>query len=166
MGMHRTHNDENAPPGYEGDAEDSRLVRNASVGKRAKPTLVAATSPRVGQAPGGGWAGENQGTGPGPTTPGTPYRDPFATGTGYIENSSSSSTKTPQNKTPIGSAITTDAILDAYDNASSYDQTSSSNERMPGGRGYSRFSAIRRPPQLDIDAVRKAQARGLSLIHI
>lgn len=163
MGMHRHHNNENAPPGYEEDAEDSRLVRNASVGKRAKPTLVAATSPRTQQGTGtaGGW-GENQGTGPGPTTPGTPYRDPFATGTGYIENSSSSSTKTPQ----IGSAITTDAILDAYDNASSYDQTtSSSNEtsnRMPGGggRGYSRFSAIRRPPNLDMDAVRKAQARG------
>ena len=153
--MHRNNN-ENAPPGYEEDAEDSRLVRNASVGKRAKPTLVAATSPRVGN--GGGWAGENQGTGPGPTTPGTPYRDPFATGTGYIEHSSSSSAKTPQ----IGSAITTDAILDAYDNASSYDQTSSSNERMPGGGGrtYSRFSAIRRPPNLDMDAVRKAQARG------
>ncbi|KAJ4390319.1 hypothetical protein N0V85_007342, partial [Neurospora sp. IMI 360204] len=157
MGIHNHNNNENAPPGYEEDAEDSRLVRNASVGKRAKPTLVTATSPRVGRA--GGWAGENQGTGPGPTTPGTPFRDPFATGTGYIENSSSSSTKTPQNKTPIGSAITTDAILDAYDNASSYDQTSSSNERMPG-RTYSRFSAIRRPPNLDMDAVRKAQARG------
>lgn len=157
MGIHHDHG--NAPPGYEEDAEDSRLVRNASVGKRAKPTLVAATSPRVGRGA-GGWTGENQGLDSGPATPGTPFRDPFATGTGYIENSSSSSTKTPQNKTPIGSAITTDAILDAYNSASSYDPTSSSNERMPGGRAYSRFSAIRRPPNLDMDAVRKAQARG------
>ncbi|KAK3943188.1 hypothetical protein QBC46DRAFT_422431 [Diplogelasinospora grovesii] len=138
------------------DAEESRLVRSASIGKRAKPTLVSATTPRGVEA-----EASSQRPGPAPVQTG-----PFKDGTGYIENSSSSSALPTAARLPLGTAVTADAMLNAYSSASATDPSNPSvrgtpsPQPPPGGRPYSRLSAIRRPPRLDIDAVRKAESRG------
>ncbi|EAQ89828.1 hypothetical protein CHGG_06447 [Chaetomium globosum CBS 148.51] len=145
-----------AEEGYgDDDAEESRLVRNASIGKRAKPTLVTAALPR-----GADTAGRDQRPGP------QPVQGPFKDGTGYLENSSSSGTIPVMARLPIGVAVTPDTMLNAYSSASADDPSTTSQRTTPSpdqpsaDRTYSRFSAIRRPPRLDIDAVRKAEARG------
>ncbi|KAB5562895.1 hypothetical protein GE09DRAFT_1172075 [Coniochaeta sp. 2T2.1] len=141
---------------YEDDAEESRLVRSASLGKRAKPVLVTTSAmPKETDA-------ADMGRRPDPV----PLQSgPFRDGTGFIEASTSSSGTLPTARTaapPV--ALTADSILDAYSAASSTDPSNPSritpSPQPPGSRSYSRLSAIRRPPQLDIDAVRKAQARG------
>ncbi|KAL2180878.1 uncharacterized protein P884DRAFT_168560, partial [Thermothelomyces heterothallicus CBS 202.75] len=144
-------------PGYgDDDAEESRLVRSASIGKRAKPTLVSAPPSRGADQPGP----EQQRPGP------QPVQGPFQDGTGYVENSSSSGTIPRAAKSPIDSAVTPDAMLNAYASASADDPSTPSPRATPSPnpaaepQSYSRFSAIRRPPRLDIDAVRKAEARG------
>ncbi|KAK3693786.1 hypothetical protein B0T22DRAFT_496441 [Podospora appendiculata] len=137
------------------DAEESRLVRNASLGKRARPTLVSATTPRVMER-----GDLDPRPGPAPV-----QSEPFKNGTGYVENSSSSSSL-PTTRIATASALTADAILDAYSSASATDpstasiRASASPQPPPGGRAYSRLSAIRRPPRLDLDAVKKAESRG------
>ncbi|CAK7229549.1 hypothetical protein SCUCBS95973_007261 [Sporothrix curviconia] len=137
------------------DADEKHLVRSASIGKRAKAALV--------------------------TTPGArgDARFSFGGGTAYLDVSSSSSGITAQtNKATAGSSLTADSILDAYDAATATDP-SNPNRRLsvspqppfPNGgfnsnpdfgpeRPYNRLSAIRRPPRLDMEAVRKAEARG------
>ncbi|KAK0628694.1 hypothetical protein B0T17DRAFT_505339 [Bombardia bombarda] len=134
------------------DAEESRLVRSASLGKMARPTLVDAPLPRALER------GEyNQRPGPAPF-----QAEPFRNGTGYVENSSSSSTL-PMIKQLLGSSRLPDAI---YPTESATDPSSPSSRDTPspqppyGGRRYSRLSAIRRPPRLDLDAVTKAESRG------
>ncbi|CAK7232628.1 hypothetical protein SBRCBS47491_008337, partial [Sporothrix bragantina] len=136
------------------DADEKHLVRSASIGKRGKAALV--------------------------TTPGArgDARGPFGEGTAYFDASSSSSAITAQtNKATAGSSLTADSILDAYDAATATDP-SNPNRRLSVSpqppfpnvgfnnadfgpeRPYNRLSAIRRPPRLDIEAVRKAEARG------
>ncbi|EPE05081.1 hypothetical protein F503_03686 [Ophiostoma piceae UAMH 11346] len=123
------------------DGDEMNLVRSASIGQRGKASLVTTT--------------------------------PFSDGTGYVDGSSSSGLNIPTNKSTTGLPLTADNILDAYDAATAVDPTnpsrrSSVSPQPPfGGEGfggssrqYSRLSAIRRPPRLDIDAVRKAEARG------
>ncbi|KAL2198651.1 hypothetical protein P885DRAFT_67811 [Corynascus similis CBS 632.67] len=138
------------------DAEESQLVRNASIGKRARPTLVSAPAPRSSDSP----EGDRR---PGPR----PVQGPFKDGTGYVENSSSSGTIPVAARLPIGAAVTPDTMLNAYSSASADDPSTPSPRATPSPnpaatepQTYSRFSAIRRPPRLDIDAVRKAEARG------
>jgi hypothetical protein len=139
---------------YDDDAEESRLVRSASLGKRGKPVLVTTAMPRE---PDSGESSKRPG--PFPVQNG-----PFKDGTGYIEKSSSSSTLPTTKTTNPPVALTADSILDAYSAASSTDPSNPSSitpsPQPPGSRPYSRLSAIRRPPKLDIDAVRKAEARG------
>lgn len=136
------------------DAEESRLVRSASIGKRAKPMLVSAAVPR-------GADTGNRGQRPAPQ-PVQGSRD----GAGSVQNSSSSGTIPTAMRLPIGMAMTQDTLLDAYSSASADDPSTASQRTTPSpnpaaaGRAYSRLSAIRRPPRLDIDAVRKAEARG------
>lgn len=146
------------------DDDDERgLVRSASVGRRGKAALVTTIS--------------REGTGdvdimsqrPSPTPLQT---GPFPEGTGYLDASSNSSTTVPSTKTakasPVGAALTADAILNAYDAASAMDPRASRRMSVSpnaqvdaqDARGYSRLSAIRRPPRLDIDAVRQAESRG------
>ncbi|KAK0661586.1 hypothetical protein QBC41DRAFT_330359 [Cercophora samala] len=141
-----------------GDEEESRLVRNASVGKRAKPTLV-------GTVVGGNPEEQNQTRRPAPK----PLQGgPFEEGTGYVDYSSSSSTIPAAARLPIGSAVTRDSVINALSSASADDPstTSQRQDNTPSPqetlepRQYSRLSAIRRPPRLDMDAVRKAEARG------
>ncbi|KAK4130136.1 hypothetical protein BT67DRAFT_362078, partial [Trichocladium antarcticum] len=129
------------------DAEESRLVRSASIGKRARPTLVTATAREQRPAP-------------------KPVQiDPFKDGTGYLENSSSSGTTSTAAWPPVGSTVTADNILGAFASASAGDpsspsQRTTSSPSPVGGGSYSRLSAFRRPPRLDVDAVRKAESRG------
>ncbi|KAL2023509.1 hypothetical protein VTK56DRAFT_2117 [Thermocarpiscus australiensis] len=138
------------------DAEESQLVRSASIGKRAKPTLVNATAHRAAD-------GADRDRRPGPL----PIQGPFKDGTGYVENSNPSSTTVPTVAAQaIGTAMTADTMLSAYSAASADDPSSQARKTTPspnppaGSRPYSRLSAIRRPPRLDIDAVRKAESRG------
>ncbi|KAK0718841.1 hypothetical protein B0T21DRAFT_295549 [Apiosordaria backusii] len=142
-----------------GDEEESRLVRNASVGKKAKPTLVGATTAR-------GLKEEDQNRRPAPT----PLQaGPFGEGTGYVDYSSSSSTIPASARLPIGPAVTRNPMINALSSSSADDpsiaslqreETTPSSEETLEARQYSRLSAIRRPPRLDMDAVRKAEARG------
>ncbi|TPX10689.1 uncharacterized protein E0L32_008423 [Thyridium curvatum] len=145
---------ENSP--YD-DGDESQLVRSASIGKRAKAALVTNVPP----PPHLDTNDPSQRPGPSPV-----QRGPFRDGTGYVDASSSSSTL-PTTRNPAGAAaLTADSMLNAYDAASSTDpsnpsrRASVSPQPPPGARPYSRLSAIRRPPRLDIDAVRKAEARG------
>ncbi|KAI3394771.1 hypothetical protein diail_2240 [Diaporthe ilicicola] len=143
--------------------DESRLVRSASIGRRGKAALVTTGSR---EAP--GEAGEDKRPSPTPM-----QQSPFNDGTGYLEASSNSSTTVPSAKSskppPVGAALTADDILNAYDAASAVDsgtsrRMSSISQPPPPAalqpRAYSRLSAIRRPPRLDIDAVRDAEARG------
>ncbi|KAK4102142.1 hypothetical protein N658DRAFT_411683, partial [Parathielavia hyrcaniae] len=139
----------------EDDAEESRLVRSASIGKRAKPTLVSGPSFR----------------GPDPTQRDQrpepqPVQGSSKEGAAYVQHSSSSGTLPATGRLPIGLAVTPDTMLNAYSSASAGDPSTPSPRSTPSGNSsdaaptYSRFSAIRRPPRLDIDAVRNAEARG------
>ncbi|KAK3996502.1 hypothetical protein QBC44DRAFT_149308 [Cladorrhinum sp. PSN332] len=143
---------------YDGNDDEARLVRNASVGKLARPMLVSAVAARaLGEA--------DQGMRPGPS----PIQSgPFSEGTGYAGHSSSSSTIPVTARLPIGSAATRNSIIESSPSlnsaeapsSSSSGETTSDNLAPPGARPYSRLSAIRRPPRLDMDAVRQAEARG------
>lgn len=140
---------------YDDDAEESRLVRSASLGKKGKPVLVTTTMPRDPEAGGASRRPD----------PVSLQADPLREGTGYIEASTSSSGTLPTTRAAVpAAALTGDSALDADSAASSTDPSNVSNitppPQPPAGRSYSRLSAIRRPPQLDIDAVRQAQARG------
>ncbi|KAI1365291.1 hypothetical protein F5Y08DRAFT_328149 [Xylaria arbuscula] len=124
------------------DADDSRLVRSASIGKRGKPSLVTtkSNSPPQSQRP----------------APQPIQGSPFAGGTGYVEGSSSSSA--PTAKTLGGAGLTTNSMLTAFESASATDP--STLPRPEPSLKPSRLSGLRRPPRLDIDAVRTAEARG------
>ncbi|KAI0439464.1 hypothetical protein F4803DRAFT_554076 [Xylaria telfairii] len=127
------------------DADDSRLVRSASIGKRGKPSLVTTKVPDKSSSM--------------PQRPkAKPIQNsPFAGGTGYIEGSSSSSSQNTA-KTGGGSGLTADTMLNAFESASATDP--STMPRMDPRLKPSRLSGLRRPPRLDIDAVRAAEARG------
>lgn len=97
---------------------------------------------------------------------------PLAGGTGFIDSSNSSSEEIVPT---LARAVTTDTrepapmynaadpraqeMLAAYSGASSLQPGAPPPARTPSP-GYSRLSAIRRPPRLDIEAVRTAEQRG------
>lgn len=120
--------------------DENQLVRSASVGKRGVPSLVVTTG--------------QQRPSPSPIQP-----HPLQSGTGYLGASSSSSEALPTTRTTANNALTPDTMLGAFEAASSPDP-SSVRKVSPPPRGFSRLSAIRRPPKLDIDAVREAESRG------
>ncbi|KAI1760289.1 hypothetical protein GGR53DRAFT_92218 [Hypoxylon sp. FL1150] len=125
------------------DADESRLVRSASIGKRGKPALVTTGS------------SERRDVTPRPE-PNSVQDGPFGDGTGYLDASSSSSGNV--SREGVGTALTADNMLNAFENASAVDPTI--RKVSPSPRAFNRLSAIRRPPRLDIDAVRAAEARG------
>lgn len=126
------------------DADDSRLVRSASLGKRGKPSLVntkAADKPvSTSQRP----------------SPKPMQGSPFAGGTGYVDGSSGSSHSSGKN--PGRPVLTADTMLNAFESASA--AYPSAGPRMDPQLKPSRLSGLRRPPRLDIDAVREAESRG------
>lgn len=187
------------------DNEDRGLIRSASLGKRAKPSMITTKSSdktdqvrpapqpqqkskleRMGiidSAVAGGLDGaaftasKTRGNGQRETVwpmVGSPD-SPLAGGTGLIDKSSSSSeTSVPQvasavktNEKDAAPTYTTNpsdpkanAMLGAYNAASSLQPGPGPSRTPSPGQGFSRLSAIRRPPRLDIDAVRDAEARG------
>ncbi|KAI1427450.1 hypothetical protein F5Y12DRAFT_712258 [Xylaria sp. FL1777] len=126
------------------DADDSRLVRSASIGKRGKPSLV--TTKAADKSPSG-----SQRPAPKPI-----QGSLFANGTGYVDGSSSSSAQSTTKSG--GPALTTNSMLNAFESASATDPSTVSRMELP--LRPSRLSGLRRPPRLDIDAVRTAEARG------
>ncbi|KAH8601806.1 hypothetical protein B0O99DRAFT_588984 [Bisporella sp. PMI_857] len=178
------------------DNEDRGLIRSASLGKRAKPSMITTRSSeqrrpdpipqqrskleRMGIVDGGAGAAfadgglsvakANNAWPMSLDSPLPPVTSPLVSGTGLIDKSTSSS----ENEVPkVATAVTTDdrspapsynppgekAMLGAYAAASSLQPGGPTSIRTPNP-GFSRLSAIRRPPRLDIDAVRDAEARG------
>jgi hypothetical protein len=136
---------------YSDDADERGLVRSASIGRKGKPSLVTTRSSERGEI--------------------VPFvlpirpnakpmqSSPFSDGTAYLDESSSSSGGASSNKIPtVGAALTADSMLGAFQAASATDPMSVRNA-TPSPRPF-RLSAIRRPPRLDIDAVKQAEARG------
>lgn len=152
--------------GDEGD--ESRLVRNASVGRRGKAALVTTQTPTAARD-------ASRSSNSSPERPGAApmQASPFYDGTGLVETSTNSSNTVPTVSTgrtpPIPSAPSAEDVMIAFDAASAMDPRASRRmSEMPTqaeseqrfSRGFSRLSAIRRPPRLDIDAVRNAETRG------
>lgn len=128
--------------------DESKLVRSASIGKRGKPSLVTTKPSHV----------DDVAHRPAPL----PVQ-PFEHGTGYVDASTNSSNTLPMLKAQPTNApeevLSPDAILGAYAAASATD-LADARKLTPSPQPFSRLSAIRRPPKLDIDAVRKAEERG------
>lgn len=152
---------------FDDEGDESRLVRNASVGRRGKAALVTTSTPTAPRDP-----GRNADS---PERPGAvPMQSgPFSDGTGFLESSTNSSNTVPTMSTgrahPSLSPPSAEDMIIAFDAASAMDPRVSrrmselhnngeSDKRF--SRGFSRLSAIRRPPRLDIDAVRNAETRG------
>ena len=168
------------------DNDDRGLIRSASFGRRAKPSMITTRSAERTEMPKLDPAlfqkdtvatpvtGDRLNTTmwPMPRSMGSPLPDnpsPLVGGTGLIDASSSSSeSEAPTIKTTRSedaapatayNAVGANAMLGAYAAASSLQPGKVSPSRTPSP-GFSRLSAIRRPPRLDIDAVRDAEARG------
>ncbi|RYP17567.1 hypothetical protein DL767_009997 [Monosporascus sp. MG133] len=128
---------------YSDDADESRLVRSASIGKRGKPSLVVTRN--------------SDKLDPSSEAVPKPAQDgAFRGGTAYVEGSSGSSGNSSQGN--VGGAVTADTMLSAFQAASATDPSSVRNA-TPSPKPF-RLSTLRRPPRLDIDAVRDAEARG------
>ena len=126
------------------DADESRLVRSASVGKRGKPALIDTKASEKAELE---------------SRPKDIQRGSFRGGTGYVEESSSASEKSSTAAAAAaGTALTADSMLSAVQAASATDPSSVRNGTS-SPKPF-RLSALRRPPRLDIDAVRDAEARG------
>lgn len=140
---------------YSGDADESRLVRSASIGRKGRPSLV--TTKRSSSEK-GEMVPIVLPIRPSPQPTQEP-KSPFQDGTAFIDGSSSSSSAAPSStKIPtVGAALTTDSMLSAFDAASATDPSSIRKAASP--KPF-RLSALRRPPRLNIDAVRDAEARG------
>lgn len=155
---------------YDDEGDESQLVRNASVGRRGRAALVTTLTPTASRDP-------NRKSEDSPERPEAMavQPSPFHDGTGFLETSTNSSNtvptvstgRTPPTARPF--APTADDMVFAFDAASAMDPRAS--RRMSESnfytetdsrysRGFSRLSAIRRPPRLDIDAVRNAETRG------
>ena len=168
------------------DNDDRGLIRSASFGRRAKPSMITTRGsdrsdvPKLDPMPQRNDAGATQDSRNGPNStiwpmprsmdsPLSDRRSPLASGTGLIDESSSSSDNevptlnTMKSEEPppatAYNAVGANAMLGAYAAASSLQPGNITPSRTPSP-GFSRLSAIRRPPRLDIDAVRDAEARG------
>lgn len=183
------------------DSDDRGLIRSASFGRRAKPSMIVTRNSSTASIEkvrplvrpqqhiphesdgssdipiGLGLAPPNMSAGQRDTVWPTVDSDPLASGTGLIDASNSSSETVPT----IGTAVTinepapvhtrqpsapkTNEMLGAYKQASGLSPGSILPLRQPSplrqaSPGFSGLSAIRRPPRLNIDAVREAEARG------
>ncbi|OAQ68462.2 hypothetical protein VFPPC_04697 [Pochonia chlamydosporia 170] len=138
--------------GYDDFGDESQLVRSASLGKKGKPALITTK--------GSSNSASNMRRGPAPVQ--TTHDNE-----GYLSAATSSSETVPTLKKPRASYVNTtsreslssEAILQAFATASSSDPRDA-NQVGDAPRQQTRLSAMRRPPRLDIDAVRAAEARG------
>ncbi|KAG5915465.1 hypothetical protein E4U42_008051 [Claviceps africana] len=133
--------------------DESQLVQNASLVQTGKPALINTK-------PSGHGAAVN-------ANHDTSRIQPTADNDPYLSAGTSSSETIPISRNPPrshrqaanGEGISSDAFLKAFAAASSSDV----QESIPladAPRQHGRMSAMRRPPRLDIDAVRAAEARG------
>lgn len=140
---------------YDEYGDESKLVRSASLGKKAKAALVD-------NKPVGSTSSQ-----PAPRPAPSPLPT-FDDDTAYMDVSTSSSNTLPTPRpTPVTTpaathspAMARDGILGAAVAVSSPLSHGDSSNGEPSSRQFNRLSAIRRPPKLDIDAVRTAEARG------
>ncbi|KAG5950777.1 hypothetical protein E4U53_004427 [Claviceps sorghi] len=132
--------------------DETQLVRNASLVQTGKPALVNTKPPSQGAVDAHHEASRIQSTAD---------NDPYLS----AGTSSSETIPLPKNMprshrhTANGEGISSDAFLKAFAAASSSDV----QESIPladAPRQHGRMSAMKRPPRLDIDAVRAAEARG------
>lgn len=145
-------------------ADDRTLVRSASIGQKAKPSLVV-NRPSGSAKP-----------------PSRQAQEPFQAGTGYVDGSSSSSNAaTPAATTPAATpAATSDgrppqpsrhffipvgiddpsSDLEKQDTNMSSANLSATDATPTQSNGSNRRSGLKRPPRLDMDAVKAAEARG------
>ncbi|KAH9212786.1 hypothetical protein DL95DRAFT_410851 [Leptodontidium sp. 2 PMI_412] len=190
------------------DNDDRGLIRSASFGRRAKPSMITTKGserieprpspmpqqrpiqmtklekmgivPMPGNEDSGATASNSNGLERKESQRNTVWpiigdvNSPLATGTGLIDKSSSSSEETvptlaraitTNDATPAYTANFCDpnanAMLGAYNAASSLQPPGTEPTRTPSpSNGFSKLSAVRRPPRLDMDAVRDAEARG------
>lgn len=171
------------------DNEEQGLVRSASIGRRGKPSMITTKSSEKSEQLPRGAVGDKDDTdqillsmlGP-PARPQTsaiqpggsvqtewPIQSgssapPFVGGTGLLDPSTSSSETVPTiTRTTTTSGSTTSAMPQEPRNKHMLGVQEIPNGlggSEPESRGFSRLSAIRRPPRLNIDAVRDAEARG------
>lgn len=138
--------------------DESKLVRSASIGKKAKAALVDAKSAPTSQI-----EARNEAR-PDPV----PVQAGFDGATRYVEASTSSSNTLPSfQPTPVatpdgrtkgnqlGAGIT---MMNITEESSGGEAIQS--DTIPAPKPSRRLSAMKRPPRLDIDAVRAAEARG------
>lgn len=148
---------------YEDEGDESRLVRSASVGRRAKAALVTTMTSTASR--------DMQDSPPRPMA--RPLQpSPFAEGTGYVDSSGTSSNTVPSKNSGEGaSGIPPNAqdIMFAFDTATALGPRGSRRMSNPvavaeaearHSSSFRHLSAIRRPPRLDINAVREAEVRG------
>lgn len=155
---------DDSPTAKSRDSYDSgdeiKLVRSASIGKKGKASLVDTKPLNIQQRP----------VRPSPS----PAPGSFNSGTGYVDASTSSSEHTLPHKYHKGS---TDSVMNepnamALKNVPPVPDIARSGEAaaadMPASRiplsaqatSAAAAAPTKRPPKLDIDAVRKAEARG------
>ncbi|ESZ99557.1 hypothetical protein SBOR_0122 [Sclerotinia borealis F-4128] len=173
------------------DNDDQGLIRSASIGKRARPSMITTRS--SGQIDPARLAAlsmppDTRRLGPTPLQhsilspveaqrsaqwpiPGNP-NSPLAGGTGLIDPTpSNSDASVPTNAMVVMTDLPSrdgtkspgaNAMLGAYQAASALPSDTSRTKSSFANEGgpFSRLSAIRRPPRLNIDAVREAEARG------
>ena len=131
--------------------EESQLVPTASIGKRRAHMFGMTASPNT---------SDQQWHPSFPQLPASPIRPgAFMGGARYAETSSSSSRPVPASNSTADSGLTPDRILDALEGAASSEPVAA-RQMATSPRGFSRLSAIRRPPRLDMEAVREAESRG------
>jgi hypothetical protein len=155
------------------DSDDRGLIRSASLGKRAKPSMVTTkpsdkpgqrSSPEAEQQSKSGKVGAAAGAALTASTMKDGQREtvwpmmgipdsPLASGTGFIDSNSSSSEEVSQISKPatVNSNQTVSPMQSAAPSPEQRAMTPSANRRLSG---------MRRPRNLDIDAVRDAEARG------
>lgn len=181
------------------DSDDRGLIRSASMGKRAKPSMImtkssekvdaerpitqmpnplqvqklkaedskkaAGSMPSDLSPPNAAFTGQRQTFWPSVGNPDSP----LASGTGLMDPTPTTSAESvptlkqyddaAKGHAPSNSKSKAAAILGASVAARGL-SPGPTQSRTPSPGGFNRFSAMRRPPRLDIDAVRDAEARG------
>lgn len=132
--------------------DESKLVRSASIGKKGKASLVDTKPSSVIPAP----------LRPVPN----PIQKSFNSGTAYVDASTSSSEQTLPHKLNTVSKDQETTESPMMNDAPP--EVTNSEDAMPASRipivaqksNLASSSSMKRPPKLDIDAVKKAEARG------
>lgn len=135
---------------YDDFGDESRLVRSASIGKKGKPALVVTRAPGAGSTP------RIPQTSALPFHGGTGLKDGETSSSGEPSSANNSPEATPGEERQVA---TPEAMLDAYA-AASAGGPHTLRKLTPSPKPPSRLSGLKKPPRLDMDAVREMEARG------